>query len=254
MTSRRVHAALALVAVLLLAGCFGGPSEIPEEDLTGEASYDWETNATATFNLSRSSYTTVVEIQNRTELTVWRSDRLGTDSPVDVEALQFRFENRTVVNATHGNLSATRTGDNTVISLPAENGTVAYTAGRTGKRFSAPVFVEGSYELVLPPSTRIGVPLLSQASPGGYSTDVTDDRMTVRWPDLSDGTLTVRYYLQRDLLLFGGLAVIVIVAGGGGTVYYLYQIRILEERRKAMGDDIEYEDDIGDDGPPPGMR
>lgn len=251
--NRRVLAGLALVAVVLLAGCFG-PSEIPEEDLTGEASYDWETNATTTFNLSRSSYTTVVEVQNRTNLTVWQRDRLGTDNPVDLQALQFRFENGTVVNATHANLSATRTGDNTVIELPAENGTVAYTASRTGKRFSAPAFIEGSYELILPPSTRIGVPLLSQASPGGYSTSVTDDRMTVRWEEISDGTLTVRYYLQRDLLLFGGLAAIVLLVGGGGSVYYLWQLRTLEERRKQMGADVEYdEDDPRDDGPPPGM-
>lgn len=252
--NRRVLAGLALVAVLLLAGCFG-PSEISEEELTGDASYDWETNATTTFNLSRSSYSTVVEIQNRTELAVWRRDRLGTDNPVDLQALQFRFENGTVVNATHGNLSATRTGDNTVIALPAENGTVAYTASRSGKRFSAPVFVEGSYELLLPPSARVGVPLLSQASPGGYATSVSEDRMTIRWNEISDGTVTVRYYLQRDLLLFGGLAALVLFVGGGGTVYYLWQLRTLEERRRQMGGDIEDgDDDFGDDGPPPGMR
>lgn len=253
--NKRVLAGLALVAVLLLAGCLGGSSEIPEEDLTGEATYDWETNATTTFNLSRSSYSTLVEVGNQTNLTVWQRDRLGTDNPVDLQALQFQFENGTVVNATHGNLSATRTDDNTVIELPAENGTVAYTAARTGKRFSAPAFVEGSYELVLPSSTRIGIPLLSQASPGGYSTDVVEDRMTVRWNEISSGTLTARYYLQRDLLLFGGLAAIMLLVGGGGSVYYFWQLRSLEERRKQMGGDVDYEDDDPrDDGPPPGMR
>jgi len=253
--NRRVLAGLALVAVLLLAGCFGGPSEIPEEDLTGNATYDWETNATTTFDLSRSSYTTVVEIQNRTELTVWGRDELGSESPVDLQALQFRFENGTVVNATHGNLSATRSQDETVIELPAENGTVAYTASRTGKRFGSPAFIEGSYEVVLPPSARIGVPLLSQASPGGYTTRVTGDRMTVRWAEVSGGSVTVRYYLQRDLLLFGGLVALVVVVGGGGTVYYLREIRTLEKRREEIGVDYDYdEDDPRDEGPPPGMR
>lgn len=251
--NRRALAGLALVAVLLLAGCFG-PSEISEEDLTTNASYDWETNATTTFTLSRSSYTTVVEVTNGTNLTVWERDELGSESPVDLKGLQYQFRNGTVVNATHANLSATRRNDDTRIHLPAANGTVAYTASRTGKRFASPVFTEGSYELILPPSARIGVPLLSQASPGGRSTSVTDDRMTIRWDRLSDGAISVRYYLQRDLLLFGGLAGLVVVLGGGGTLYYLREIRTLERRRKQMGDDVDYEDDDPrDDGPPPGM-
>ena len=251
--NRRTLAGLALVAALLLAGC-SGASEIPEEDLTGEASYDWETDTAVTFNLSRSSYTTVVAVQNQTNLTVWERDELGSESPVDLEALRFRFENGTVVNATHGSLSATRTQDNTVVSLPAETGAVAYTAGRTGKRFSSPAFIEGSYAVVLPSSARVGVPLLSQASPGGRSTSVSDGRMTVRWNDLSDGALSVRYYLQRDLLLFGGLVAVVVLVGGGGAVYYLREIRTLEAQREELGVDIDYDDDPGDDGPPPGMR
>jgi len=253
--NRRVLAGLALLAVVLLAGCLGGPSEIPEEDLTGNATYDWETNATTTFDLSRSSYTTVVEIQNRTELTVWRRDELGSESPVDLQALQFRFENGTVVNATHDNLSATRSQDETVIELPAENGSVGYSASRTGKRFGSPAFIEGSYEVVLPPSARIGVPLLSQASPGGHSTSVTGNRMTVRWVEVSGGAINVRYYLQRDLLLFGGLVALVVVVGGGGTIYYLREIRTLEKQREEIGVDVDYdEDDPHDEGPPPGMR
>lgn len=250
--NRRVLAALALLGVLALAGCLG-PSEIPEEDLTGEASYDWDTNATTSFNLSRSSYTAVVEVTNTTELPVWRRDELGSDSPVPLEALKFQYENGTVVNASQANLSASRTQDETVLTLPAENGTVAYSASRSGKRFSSPAFVEGSYELTMPPSARIGVPLLSQASPGGYTTTVEGDRMTVRWDEVTGGAVTVRYYLQRDLLLFTGLFALVAIAGVGGAVYYLREIRTLEERRKEMGD-VEYDDDDPRDrGPPPGM-
>ncbi len=252
--NRRVLAGVALLAMLLLAGCFGS-SEIPEEDLTANATYDWETNATTTFNLSRSSYTTVVVVENRTNLSVWERDELGSDSPVDIQGLKYQFENGTVANASQANLSATRTQDETVIDLPAENGTVAYTASRTGKRFASPAFIEGSYEVVLPPSARIGVPLLSQASPGGRSTRVTDNRMTVRWSQVADGAISVRYYLQRDLLLFGGLVALVVVLGGGGTVYYLREIRTLEKQRKEMGADVEYDDDDPrDEGPPPGMR
>jgi hypothetical protein len=250
--NRRVLAVLALLGALALGGCLG-PSEIPEAELTAEGTYDWETNATATFNLSRSSYSAVVELTNQTELAVWRRDELGSESPVPLEALRFRFRNGTVVNATEANISVTQTNDRSVISVPAANGSVAYRAARSGKRFSTPAFVEGSYEVVLPPAGRIGVPLLSQASPGGYSTSVRDDRMTVHWEGVTGGAVTVRYYLERDLLLFTALAVFVLVAGAGGTLYYLRKIRTLERRRKEMGGDVEYEDDSRDGGPPPGM-
>jgi hypothetical protein len=107
--------------------------------------------------------------------------------------------------------------------------------------------------MVLPPSARIGVPLLSQAGPGGYTTAVAGDRMTVRWEGVDGGTVRVRYYLQRDLMLFGGLAVLVLVVGVGGALYYVREIRTLEQRRKEMGDEVEYDDDPRDRGPPPGM-
>jgi hypothetical protein len=137
--------------------------------------------------------------------------------------------------------------------LPAEAGKVGYTARRSGKQFSSPVFLQGSHEITLPPGARIGIPLLSQAGPGGYNTSVTDNRMTVQWGNLTRGSLSVRYYLQRDLLLFTGLVVFVVVVGAGGTLYYLRQIRRLEATREEMGIDVDYEDDPRDDGPPPGM-
>ncbi|MEF8908480.1 MAG: DUF5803 family protein, partial [Haloarculaceae archaeon] len=64
----------------------------------------------------------------------------------------------------------------------------------------------------------------------------------------------VRYYLQRDLWIFGGIAVVSVTLGIGGLVYYLRQIRQLEEKREELGLDVDYEDDPTDDGPPPGMR
>jgi hypothetical protein len=131
---------------------------------------------------------------------------------------------------------------------------VGYTASRSGKSFASPVFSEGSYEMTLPPGARVGLPLLSQASPGGYEATVTDGRQTLRWAELDGGGVRVRYYLQRDLLLFGGLFAIVASVGLGGALYYLRQIRRLEDQREEMGIDVDYEDDDFGDGPPPGMR
>ena len=254
MNRRHLLAVLGLIALAALAGCGFGPSEVPEDQLNENVTFDWETNANATFSVSRSSYTAVIEVTNQSSIEVFRRDALGTEAPVRPNALQFRFRNGSIVNATHANLSVSLQSDAAVISLPARNGTVGYAAPRSGKQFSTPTFVEGSHELVLPPGARIGTPLLSQASPGGWETRVSDNRMTVRWDDIDSGSLSVRYYLQRDLLLFSGLLIIVVSLGIGGTLYYLRQIRQLEAEREEIGLDVEEDDDLGDRGPPPGMR
>ncbi|MFB6297829.1 MAG: DUF5803 family protein [Salinirussus sp.] len=251
---RTTVAAGGLVVLALLAGCGLGSSNISEEKLNENATYDWETGADVSFDLSRSSYAAVVSVNNSTSLSVYERDALGTESPVQLSKLRFRYPNGTIVSAEEANLTATLASKRTNVGLPAERGQVAYTASRNGKQFSTPVFVAGTYEITLPAGTRIGIPLLSQAGPGGYETTVEDNRMTVRWAELSSGTAQVRYYLQRDLLLFGGLIGLVVMIGAGGALYYLRQIRRLENQREELGLDVDYEDDPGDRGPPPGMR
>lgn len=251
--NRRYLAVGAVAVLALLSGCFG-PAEIPEDDLTGDATYDWNSTAAAAYDLSRSSYAAVYNVTNRSTLSVHDRDALGTETPVRIRSLQFRFSNGTVVNATHANLSATLAQRRTTISLPARNGTVAYTASRSGKQFAIPVAVAGAQAIRLPPGARVGVPVLSQVSPGGYETSVSDGRMTVRWANETDGTLSVHYYLQRDLLLFSLVLLVGLTLAVGGSAYYLRQIRRLKSRREALGFDVDEEDDPRDRGPPPGMR
>lgn len=251
--NRRRLALGGLVVVLVLSGC-AGSTQVSEEDLSGDAEYDWETSETVAVEVSDASYRTVVNLTNASTLEVFQRDALGGDGAVRISALQFRYPNGTVVNASEGNLSATLEAERTQISLPAEAGKVGYTAERVGNEFALPVFAEGSYSVRLPPSTRVGVPILSHADPGGYETSVANDRMTLQWDSLSDGGISVRYYLQRDLWIFGGIAVVSVTLGVGGLVYYLRQIRDLEEKREELGLDVDYEDDPTDDGPPPGMR
>jgi hypothetical protein len=252
---RRVLALGAVLALALLAGCFG-PTQIPDEQLADNATYEWDRGADAAYTLSRSSYTAVFNVSNRSTLSVYDRDALGVEAPVDLSALRYRFANGSVVapNGT-ANLSATLEQRRTVISLPATDGQVGYTASRSGKQFTTPVVVPGSQSVTLPPGARVGVPLLSQVSPGDHTTSVSDNRMTVSWSDAEDGALTVHYYLQRDLLLFTALVLVVTVVGVAGLVYYFRQLRQLESAREDIGLDVETEDDdVGDDGPPPGMR
>ena len=254
MRRKRLLALGALVVAAALAGCFGGSSEIADNRLNENATYDWNASADATHDISRSSYATILSVTNDT-VEVWQRDAIEGETPVRLRALQFRFDNGTVVRANEtGNLTARTGNDRTTIEMPADSGQVAYTAARSGKSFSTPVFVNGSQEIILPPGARVGIPLLSQVSPGNSNTSVENDRMTIRWENRTDGNLNARYYLERDLLIFAALAIIAILVGGGGGLYYFRQIRTLEAQREEIGIDIDYDDDEFDDDPPPGMR
>jgi len=253
MTGRRLATVAGFVLLAVLAGCFG-PAEIPEDQLGESGNYTWDGDAAAAYTLDRSTYAAVFAVDNRTAIEVHNRDALGVESSIGISALQFRFPNGTVVNATHPGLNATRTQGQTRVGLPARNGSVAYTASRSGKQFGTPVTVPGAQEVTLPPGARVGVPLLSQVSPGNYTTSVIDGRMTVRWANRTDGSIQVQYYLQRDLLLFSVILIGGLVIGVGGALYYLRQIRRLESRRDEVGLDVDEDDDPRDRGPPPGMR
>ena len=260
---RRVLVVCGLAVLVFLAGCSFGGGEISQDELTEEAAYDWDTNATTTYtlitgeslSLSSPKYSAVIEITNQTTLEVYRESTFRGDSSLGVESLQFRFTNGTVVNATHGNLTAVEGSDETAIQLPASNGSVAFKATRSGRSWSTPVYAEGSHEVTLPNGTRVGIPLLSRVDPGGYDDTVEDGRQTLYWNEIEDGSISIRFYLLRDLYIFGGIIGISVVLGIGGLVYYLRQIREAKKKREDVGLDVEVDDDdVGGDGPPPGMR
>lgn len=254
---RRLLAAVLVVSLAALAGCasfLGGGQPNPEQ-LNATGNYDWDAPANTTYNVSRSQVTAVVE-PNGTSVVVYRTDEIGTDEPIPLQALQFRYPNGTVVTANASDLGARNQGQRTNISVPQTEGQVAFTAPRpNAKRFAMPVFVEGSHAVILPPRARVGIPLLSNVNPGNYNTSVADNRMTVAWGDVERGPVITRYYLQRDVLLFGGIAAILGLVGLVGGAYYLYQIRSLRRRREDIGLDVDVdEDEFDQDDPPPGMR
>lgn len=261
---RRHLALLAVVVLAALSGCTAifGPEEVDSEQLSQNASYDWDSEADASIVVNRSSYRSVYRVENRSTFTIYDRDGLGREQSVEISALRFRYDNGTVIAPNESSLSANRTGSRTNIRLPGNvSGQVAYSAPRSGKSYGTPTHVEnGTYAVTLPPGARVGIPLLSQTSPGGYETTVEEstDRMTVRWDEpITAGQIQVRYYLARDLLIFGGLALIAVLVGVGGTLYYYRQLQAVKRRRMEAGIDLEEEepdDDFGDDGPPPGMR
>lgn len=257
--NRRLLLGVGLLAVLVAtAGCSTilGPGEPDAEQLNRDVSYDWDETGdrNVTVNITRSEYRAIYRVENRSQIELYRQDALGTEHPLDLTGLTFQYANGTTtrVNASEDdNFSVELTRQRAVVSLPDEDGKLAFSSSRNGKSWAMPTFIEGRYAVTLPESARVGVPLLGQVSPGADATTVEDDRVTITWNDVSTRNVSVRWYLTRDLWLFGGLAGLGLLVGGAGLLYYLRQIRQLERQREEVGLNMDIEDDRDD--PPPGM-
>jgi len=261
---RRHLALLSLLALVTVSGCTGlfGPEPVDSDQLNENASYDWDTETDVSIVLDGRSYQSVYALPDNSSFTVYERDGLGRDQSIEISALRFRYDNGTVIRPANSTLSANQTGQATIIDLPDNaSGQLAFTAPRNGKSFSTPVHRSGAtYSVSLPPTARVGIPLLSNVSPGGYETTVDEEsnRQTIRWSEPVDaGAISLSYYLQRDLLIFGGLTLVAVIVGTAGTVHYWRQLQDARRRRKEAGLDLEQEDeddDPTDQGPPPGMR
>lgn len=276
-----------LVVLAASAGCSTvfGPGSFDRATLAGDANttyaYDWTTNRTAFLALNEGSYTAVYAVSNRTtgnmegnySIELYTRDALGTEQPLPIEAVRFRYANGTVLryaqpdrdvrllkvypNGTtvpaDGGLAVEKTRKRTVVYIPTNrSGKLAYTAPKNGKRVSTPTFVRGSYEMILPEKARVGIPVLAQVQPPQDEVTMIDNRVHIVWTEVTRArAVIVRYYLERDLLIFGSLVVALVILGSIGTGYYWLQIRETVRRREEVGLDVETDDDGRD--PPPGM-
>jgi hypothetical protein len=278
--NRRVLAAVAVVAILALPGCttFFGDDAASSEDLSAPATYDFDTDRDAYIVVNTDNYTAVYNVSDRTgeTLDLYTTDSLSVEQPLAIRGLQYRYANDTrfpdgtilrytSANATNATrvypngtgesvpaLQVSTTRKRTKIALPEEPGKLAFTAPKDGKELAIRPPVNGTFELLLPPDTDARLPLLSQVRPPNDGRQAVDDRVHLTWTELDTSVVIVRWYLDRDLWLFGGLAAIATLVGMLGAGYYYLQIKGAKRRRQAEGIDVDYDDDDRRD-PPPGM-
>jgi hypothetical protein len=252
---------LALVMLALLtvsAGCTSlfGPGQVSDDQLNREANYDdlWDRVAAPDeggertpqvyIDVRGNTYRGVYYLgENRSSLQVFGQSAFGLERPLDIRGLRYRFDNGTVVSpANRTNFTVDQGREQLSIRVPETNGSLAFTAPKNGKSFGVPAFIDGvAYEAALPPRTDVAVPLLSNVNPSPSATFEEDGRVHVYWDSVSRN-VSVRYYLDRDLLIFGSLAVLLVVAGLLGGGYYLRQIRTLERRREDVALDVNDEE------------
>ncbi len=274
--NRRLLAVLALVVVVGLAGCttlFGSDVDDPDA-LSQDAEYNYDSESDAFITINRENYTAVYNVSAKVTgdeetIQLWRTNAFTIENPLELSALQFRHTNGTIVRYVDGEtvmihpdgteeptdtLSVDSTRQRTIVHLPAEDGQLAFTTPKTGKEVAIRTPVHGSYEVALPPGRDAQYPLLSRVHPSNDGREVVGDRVHLQWENVETSVITLRWYLDRDLWLFGGLGVIAGIAGIIGSMYYYRQIKQAKARREEEGIDVDYDDDDGPKGPPPGMR
>jgi hypothetical protein len=156
------------------------------------------------------------------------------------------------VDAPEEKLVVNKTRRRTRVFLPTnETGQLAFTAPKNGKQVATPTFVSGAYEMALPAGTSVGLPILAQVSPSASRTETVDGRVHVYWENVDRApSVVVRYYLDRDITIFGSMVALLLVLGVGGAAYYYRQIRETVKKREEVGLDVETGDDSEGGGPP----
>jgi hypothetical protein len=262
----RALATMALVGLLVLSGCLGGlgggfPIDEERLDKQPAAAYEWNASSDVHITITEdANYRAVYNVSADgfgDRLNLSETDALGTKRPLTISSLRYRYPNGTVINGTefeaHGGDLSTDSNELRVVP-PGDEGTVAFSGESTPKRFTFEVYAEGSHTVVLPENRRTSVPLFGQVVPEADEKRVVDGRLHLHWAELTAPSMLVRYYLQRDIQLFGGLAGGLAIVALAGLIHYRRRIQELRAQREELGLNVDIDDD-GDDGdePPPGM-
>lgn len=234
---RKLWVAIAVVALAVTAGCTGAGGGPTDEQLAQNATYDWDRATDVRVTVTGGEYSVVAAVDNQSSVRLARSDGFGGRNPLPISAVKFRYPNGTTVDAE--DIDVSTANSRTVVTFPADNGTFAYTSPAGGRQVTVPVGFEGSHELVLPAGMRVSFPVFGVVEPPGFQESVEDDRVHVRWESLDGGTINAKYYLERDIYLFGGTAGVLAVVAALGVVYYRLRIRRLEDEREEAGLDVE---------------
>ncbi|WP_408959152.1 DUF5803 family protein [Natrinema sp. 74] len=257
MNRRFVLATLAVVLLTMGAGCSAFSGGISDEQLDREANYSDVRDSDADVAIaledgnliSGGEFRAVYDLNGTRKLELSRSS-LFNDEPLNVYGVRYWYPNGTELNGSELEVKQGRSA--TTIAVPNENGTLAFSGKAGRKTFSLPAYVGGSYEITLPENHRTTNFLFGEVSPNGAEREIVDGQERLSWEQIeADRTISLRYYLARDIPLFLGLIGTTVLLGGLGIGYYYRQVKRLQKQREEFGIDVNTDDDS--DGGPPGL-
>jgi len=231
---KRLLAVLAVVGLAITAGCLG-TGTLDDAALNEPANYDWNTTHDATVTIDNGSYRAVLTLHNQQNVSLFGPGEFGGQSALPVSAVQYRYPNGTVLNAS--SLTVEEKDERTVIEAPTTSGKMAYTGEIRSSSLYLSVAVNGSHAVTLPPGTDVRAPVVGQATPRNYEMVSDTDRHTLIWENPETEVISVDYYSERNLYIFVGVLGIGTVIAGAGVLYFRRQLAELAARRGQMDPD-----------------
>lgn len=258
MNRRLVLGVLFVIAAVSGAGCLGyvtGGGEITADTLDQEppVAYEWNTTSDVYIDVStNASFTATYNVSAVDELRLYRTSFRGSGDPLSLQAFRYQYPNGTVIGGSEfrargGEIEQTPDEIFVRFNDELQDGRIGIHADSIPKRLTLPTYVQGSYEVVLPPDRRVDFWLFGNVAPRGYETAVENERQHISWESVSSETIVVQFYLQRDLSVFAVVISIATLIGLGGGVYYKRRLNRLKEQRQELGLDVEIDDEVDDD-------
>ncbi|MDY6774603.1 MAG: DUF5803 family protein [Halobacteria archaeon] len=224
---RRAVVLAAVVGIVVLSGCMGNsPGASP--------GYSWssvEGDTDVYYDLNPDNYTAVMTVSrlDSSQVELSQGDSFGGRIPVRATHVRFRYPNSTVVNA-----SVETESDRTTVTLPSDDGKLAYTSPLRSNSFAreVPVPVDGDVVVVLPEGKDARNRILGGISPSGYEV-VSESPLSLRWSGLSQGdTVDVKFYDTGNVRLLIYLFGAVLAGAVAVVVYFRQRLADLREKRR----------------------
>lgn len=235
---------------LVTVGCPGGTSSVSSDrlDAAPDGNCAWIAETDAHIMVQNNGRLHTAYKIDGSPVEFYRSDGLGSRTPLLAEAVRYRYDSGTVFNGAELKVRGSDVIQNdriTNVTLPegaGRNGKLAFSSSSAPKRFLLSIFVEGSYEVVPPVGRRVDLPILESVRSSGYDTEVVDDRLHTRWNEVIDGNVVVQFYPQCGLGIFAAVVTVSVLIGGTGILYCRQQIRALRDRRQEFNLDVRDDD------------
>ena len=231
-----------LVLMLALGGCLsmGGPVDSDRLDRAPPAPYHWTSDAAVHATVQADDRVQVVVQPSGEEIRLAFDDEVAGERSVPIGAVRAQLTNGTVLTGSQlraAGATITETREATTIQLAADTQitAVGFTMDSRRNQLLLPPIREGAHVVVLPAGRQVELPIVGQVRPRADSASLLrDDQVELRWEDLASRSIAIRYYQDRDLVLFGGLIAIASAVLIGGLVYFRREVMQLQRRREGV--------------------